>query len=80
MTGHVASPCINVCRIDEASGWCAGCLRTLDEIAGWGGLSDEGRRQVLQRLGPRRQAWRALQAAAKAVVPAAAPGPDGGGA
>ena len=29
----VPSPCIAVCRMDAATGWCEGCLRTLDEIA-----------------------------------------------
>ncbi|MGA1318970.1 MAG: DUF1289 domain-containing protein, partial [Rubrivivax sp.] len=29
----VPSPCINVCRIEPASGWCEGCARTLEEIA-----------------------------------------------
>ena len=59
----VASPCINVCQMHPASGWCVGCLRTLDEIAAWGGLDDIGRREVLQRLRGRRVAWRARQAA-----------------
>jgi hypothetical protein len=72
--GGVASPCINICRMHPASGWCEGCLRTLDEIAAWGQLDDAGRRQVLQRLGLRRVAWRALQQTA-AVVPAAT-GPE----
>ena len=27
------SPCINVCRMDERTGWCEGCQRTLTEIA-----------------------------------------------
>ena len=57
----VASPCISICQMHAASGWCVGCLRTLDEIATWGGLSDAGKRQVLQSLAPRRLAWRALQ-------------------
>ena len=26
----VPSPCISVCRVDADSGWCDGCLRTLD--------------------------------------------------
>ena len=45
-----ASPCINVCRIDEATGLCVGCLRTLDEIAAWSGLSDRDRQDVWTRL------------------------------
>ena len=31
--GSVPSPCINVCKMNERSGLCEGCLRTLDEIA-----------------------------------------------
>ncbi|MGH8799774.1 MAG: DUF1289 domain-containing protein, partial [Casimicrobiaceae bacterium] len=35
----VASPCTSVCTIDRPTGLCAGCFRTLDEIAGWIDLS-----------------------------------------
>lgn len=52
--GGVPSPCIDVCTIDEASGLCQGCLRTLDEIADWSALSDEGKRAVHARLAQRR--------------------------
>ena len=37
----VASPCINLCRMHEATGWCEGCLRTLDEIVQWGSAGDD---------------------------------------
>ena len=46
----VASPCNGVCRIDERSGWCAGCARTLAEIAAWSTLSDEDKRRVRSAL------------------------------
>lgn len=36
----VPSPCIGVCKMDEAKGWCAGCFRTLDELSGWSRASD----------------------------------------
>ncbi|TFY99113.1 DUF1289 domain-containing protein [Ramlibacter humi] len=49
----VPSPCNNVCRIDAATGLCLGCLRTLDEVAAWGSMADEGKREVWQRLGAR---------------------------
>lgn len=52
----VASPCINVCRMDTASGLCEGCLRTIDEIAAWGSMDDAAKRQVWQRLEQRRAA------------------------
>ncbi len=54
--GAVASPCINVCRMDPATGWCVGCRRTLDEIAAWGAMGDEARRAVLRQLPARRAA------------------------
>lgn len=50
----VASPCISVCRIDEASGWCEGCLRTIDEIAAWSLLDDDEKRAVWSELQRRR--------------------------
>ena len=42
----VPSPCINVCRMNPATGWCDGCLRTIDEIAGWSSLDDDAKRAV----------------------------------
>lgn len=57
----VPSPCINVCRMDERSGWCVGCFRSLDEIAAWSRLDDERRRALWQRLPERRQAWQRTQ-------------------
>ena len=57
-TDAVPSPCIDVCRMDAASGWCEGCLRTIDEIAAWGALADADKRAVL-RLLPLRRAERA---------------------
>ena len=50
----VASPCISVCRMDEAIGLCSGCLRTLDEIAAWSVLDDDARRDVLDAIAARR--------------------------
>lgn len=49
-TGPVPSPCISVCRMDEATGWCEGCLRTLDEVAAWGRGSEDWKRSVWAAL------------------------------
>lgn len=46
----VLSPCIGVCVIDAHSGYCQGCLRSLDEIAAWAGASDERRRAIKAAL------------------------------
>ena len=62
----VPSPCINVCRIDEATGGCEGCGRTLDEIAAWATLDDPAKRRVWQLLYARRERLLSLQRAAGA--------------
>jgi len=43
----IKSPCINVCKMDAASGLCRGCSRTLDEIAAWSRLDDAARSTIL---------------------------------
>ena len=53
----VPSPCISVCRMDEATGWCEGCLRTIDEIAAWSTLDEAARRAVWVELAQRRLEW-----------------------
>jgi predicted Fe-S protein YdhL (DUF1289 family) len=32
---EIESPCIGVCSIDDTSGFCVGCYRTVDEIKNW---------------------------------------------
>jgi len=49
----VPSPCQGVCRLDERSGLCAGCLRTLNEIGAWSRLSDDDKLVVWARLATR---------------------------
>jgi predicted Fe-S protein YdhL (DUF1289 family) len=56
--GPVPSPCIDVCRLDAATGWCEGCLRTIDEIAAWSQLGDDAKRAVWEQLDRRRAAQR----------------------
>lgn len=51
---QVASPCINVCRMDAASGLCLGCARSLDEIAAWSQASPAQRQAIVQQLPQRR--------------------------
>ncbi|HVE09817.1 MAG TPA: DUF1289 domain-containing protein [Paraburkholderia sp.] len=49
----VPSPCINVCRMNPATGWCDGCLRTIDEIANWSLLADAEKRAVWDAIDTR---------------------------
>lgn len=43
--------------MDEATGWCLGCLRTLPEIAAWSGMDESARREVMATLAQRRRSW-----------------------
>jgi hypothetical protein len=55
----VQSPCNSVCRIDERSGLCLGCWRTLDEIAAWSTLDEAHKRALCAELRVRRREARA---------------------
>ena len=46
----VISPCILVCSIDMKSGYCFGCGRTRDEIAGWMTYSETERSGIMGTL------------------------------
>ena len=56
----VASPCTSVCRMNAATGWCEGCMRTLDEIAAWSAMDDRTKRSVWALLPARRERLGAL--------------------
>lgn len=51
----VKSPCTSVCKMDDRTGWCLGCMRTIDEIAGWSVLDEAAKRRVCEALGTRRE-------------------------
>lgn len=48
----VTSPCINVCKME--AGLCAGCFRTIDEIARWANAVDDDRRLILAAVAQRK--------------------------
>ena len=51
----IASPCINVCKMDALSGLCTGCFRTIDEITLWSRIDDARRQDILAAVTRRRQ-------------------------
>lgn len=55
MNSLIASPCIGLCKMDDFTGLCIGCLRTLDEITRWGGASDGAKIAILAAIEKRRQ-------------------------
>jgi predicted Fe-S protein YdhL (DUF1289 family) len=50
-----ASPCINVCTLDVATGLCQGCFRTLEEISLWSRVSNDQRLDILAAVALRRE-------------------------
>ncbi|MFZ4480190.1 MAG: DUF1289 domain-containing protein [Rhodoferax sp.] len=56
---NLPSPCISVCRMNELTGLCEGCWRSIDEIARWGNADAEDRRTILLRIEQRRQTGQA---------------------
>ena len=53
---EIPSPCVAVCQIDRANGYCLGCWRTIEEIAGWSGFDEESRLRIIAELHGRRGA------------------------
>ena len=49
----ISTPCIKVCIVDGKNGLCIGCGRTLAEIAAWGGMDEERRREIMAELSVR---------------------------
>ena len=68
----ISSPCVGVCTIDGPSGLCAGCGRSIDEVVGWGGLSQAERLAVMAALPGRK---RALDPSGRSALDEAAPAP-----
>ena len=51
----VDSPCINICKFDEKTGFCIGCLRTRDECKQWKKMKDKHRVRIIDER-PKRKA------------------------
>ncbi|WP_064691891.1 MULTISPECIES: DUF1289 domain-containing protein [Rhizobium] len=54
------TPCIHVCSLVSATGICAGCGRTLQEIGGWMNYTDTEQRRIMAQL-PARLATAAVR-------------------
>jgi uncharacterized protein len=49
------TPCVNICLLDNETGICAGCGRTIEEIARWATMSDRERRAIMAALPVRQE-------------------------
>ena len=45
----IQSPCIGVCSMNDLSGLCQGCYRTMDEIQQWWDLDLNQKKEVLHK-------------------------------
>lgn len=50
MSLTIDTPCIKICVIDPASGFCIGCGRTGGEIGSWMGMQSGQRRDIMATL------------------------------
>jgi len=50
---EIQSPCIGVCSMDDTTGFCHGCYRTIDEIKAWWDLSQGDQKNLLTVLDER---------------------------
>jgi predicted Fe-S protein YdhL (DUF1289 family) len=50
----IVTPCVKVCFMDDESGLCLGCFRTLQEVAAWARLGEAERAAVMAELPSRR--------------------------
>ena len=51
----IQSPCIGVCSMDDSTGFCQGCYRSMDEIRDWWDL-DNAQKQTINALASQREA------------------------
>lgn len=49
----IASPCIGVCAMNETTGLCEGCYRSIEEIREWWDMTADERNSVMNQLDQR---------------------------
>jgi predicted Fe-S protein YdhL (DUF1289 family) len=60
----IETPCEKICIVDDASGLCRGCGRSLGEVERWTAYSDDERSRIMSELPCRLEAMRTRRAAA----------------
>ncbi|MGH6933317.1 MAG: DUF1289 domain-containing protein [Dongiaceae bacterium] len=68
LAGGPPSPCVSICRLDDVTGYCAGCFRTVDEIREWMIMMPDVRLDLLHRLDERKRAHIAAQEASRTAA------------
>jgi len=47
---EIESPCVKTCVIHPESRLCVGCLRSIDEIGAWSGMTPQARKDIMAAL------------------------------
>jgi predicted Fe-S protein YdhL (DUF1289 family) len=55
-SGPLPSPCISICQMEEVTGLCKGCQRTIGEIIDWAVAPEAKKRQIWLAINERRAA------------------------
>ena len=50
---QVQSPCIGVCSMNDSTGYCHGCYRTIEEIQNWWDLDNTQKQTIIAKTGER---------------------------
>lgn len=50
---EVLSPCVGVCSMDERTGFCHGCYRTMEEIQQWWDLDNQQKQEIVLKINER---------------------------
>jgi uncharacterized protein len=58
---HLPSPCQSVCIMHPDTGWCEGCMRSIDEIAAWSRMDKVAKQAVWAALPQRLHQRMALE-------------------
>jgi len=53
---EVQSPCISVCAMNDATGFCHGCYRTVEEIQDWWDLDNTAKQKIVDETLKRQEA------------------------
>ena len=49
----IRSPCIGVCSMDDLTGFCQGCYRTIDEIKNWWEMDKQQQKETINKAAQR---------------------------
>lgn len=53
----IESPCTRICAVDQSTGYCTGCFRTLHEISYWVSYTPQERLRIMAFVEARRAAY-----------------------